>query len=160
MRNKKQWASLIALASVLVICMTGLLIYIAAAPDFKAPAETDAVINTDDPVWSATYDDLIAYLKEGGFISGEPIPISEGIATEANNYSEVELYWWDVENLADGTGEKQCWDEMQNQGYIMLYGQFVFVPEMNGPFGLFISDVYAGDADGLRAAFQAFPGGE
>lgn len=160
MNKRKQWAGVISLAVVLVACVAGLLIYTATASDFVAPAGESSAINRDDPVWSATYDDLIAYLQAGGFIGKNSDPISEGIATEARVYDHVEIYWWDVENLTDGMPETQCWQEIQEQGYIMLYGQFVFVLDMNGPFGMSISEEYAGDVDGLRSAFQAFPGGD
>lgn len=147
----------IILVAVLVISMTGILAYLFVAPDFVPPSELSSENNRNSPVWNVSFDDFIVYLQEKGLIGEKYDLISEGIATEARLYNNIEIYWWDVDSLIEGSDEYKTWNSMQEEGYILLYGQYVFVPEMNGPFGIYIQDTYTGDSDALRAAFQAFP---
>lgn len=159
---KKQYAKAVIFASAMGLILLFLIVYLAVAPDFVAPAEDGPGHEEEAAVWSKTYDDLIAYLAKGGYIDSSSYDLlTEGVATEARVYGEVEIYWWDVENLAEGSDEYESWTSMKEDGFILLYGQFVFVPEMNGPFAISIHEgLYKGDAEALRAAFQAFPGKE
>lgn len=95
----------IILACVLVISVASLLGYLFVAPDFVAPDESGAVNDCNTPVWDAGYDDLIVYLQKKGFIGKKYDLISEGVATEARTYNNVEIYWWDVDNLAKDSDE-------------------------------------------------------
>lgn len=157
----KTYTGAIVFSSILCLILGGLLSFLALGPDFVAPNEKQES-SVNGAVWEKSYDDLVAYLDELGYIDGNSYDlISEGVATEARVYGEVEIYWWDVDNLVEGSDVHTSWVSMQEEGYILLYGQFIFVPQMNGPFGINVHDeFYAGDADGLRDAFAAFPGEE
>lgn len=160
-KRSKKYAGAIVFSTILCLVLGSLLVYLALGPDFVAPSE-EKETDMNEMVWEKSYDDLVAYLDELGYIDGSSYDlISEGVATEARVYGEVEIYWWDVDNLAEGSDVHTNWVSMQEEGYMLLYGQFIFVPQMNGPFGISVHDeFYEGDANGLRDAFAAFPGEE
>ncbi len=150
--------TVVILAAVLIVAVAGLLTATALMPEFIPPEGDSNSVDRDAPVWNASYDDLIAYLQEKGFIGTKSDLLTEGIATEAKQYDEVEIYWWDVDNLPKDSPEYEAWSSMQEEGYILLFGQYTFVPIMNGPFAISIHDTYKGDSKALRAAFEEFAG--
>lgn len=154
----KSMRIVVILAAVLIIAIAGLLTATALMPEFIPPEADSNLVDRSAPVWNASYDDLIAYLQEKGFIGTKSDLLTEGIATEARLYDNVEIYWWDLENLQEDSPEYEAWQSMQNDGYILLFGQYTFVPIMNGPFGIYIQDIYKGDSKALRAAFEEFAG--
>lgn len=118
------WA--VAFSLVMVFSLGGLMGYIAVTPDFVEPTEPVVEADPQDPVWEASFDDLIAYLEERGFVESENYDlISEGVATTARWYNGIELYWWDVENLVEGTDVHTNWTSMQTDGYMLLYGAYL-----------------------------------
>lgn len=150
--------TVVILAAVLIVAVAGLLTATALMPEFIPPEGNSNSVDRDAPIWNASYDDLIAYLQEKGFIGTKSDLLTEGVATEAKLYDNVEIYWWDVENLSEGSPEYDAWKSMQDEGYILLFGQYTFVPIMNGPFAISIHDTYKGDSKALRAAFEEFAG--
>lgn len=117
-----------------------------------------AADDPDAPVWSMTMDDLLDYMEEKGFLDrASMLPLSGGVATEAYVSDNVEYYWWDVENLAEGSNEAAAYQNILDGEPIDLYqqGQNFMTVTKNGPFAIFYS-YYTGDTNALLAAFEAF----
>lgn len=116
---------------------------------------------TDDrsaPVWSKSMDDLAAYLKEEGFIASKEDlqTMASGIGTDGRGFDGAEIYWWDVENLEEGSDEAAAFASMNAEGIIDVYGSGSIMPiTPNGPFGLAVS-YYEGDPKALEQAFKIF----
>lgn len=110
------------------------------------------------PVWSMTMDDLLNYMEEKGFVvKDEMTPISAGVGTEAWAYNSAEFYWWDVDNLVEGSDEAAAWEDMNTEGVIDIWrqGTMFMAITPNGPFGMSFT-YYTGDAKALLEAFEAF----
>lgn len=107
-------------------------------------------------VWDYTMDDLIDYLDGLGLIDKDNVSQMSDVGTVNKLCDGVDLIWWDVENLVEGTQPYEYWNQMQNDGYIWLYEVSVYVPVMNGPFGIHAS-AYDGDTVALYEAFNNFP---
>lgn len=107
-------------------------------------------------VWDYTMDDLIDYLDGLGLIDKDNVLEMSEVGTVNKICDGVDLIWWDVENLVDGTQAYEYWNQMQNDGYIWLYEATVYVPVMNGPFGIHASSYTGNDVD-LYEAFANFP---
>ncbi len=139
----------------LVVAFIGTLAFVAASPDFVDPgAEDPSGTPKDSPVWNMTMDDLIDYLEAKGlWNSDEMLPLAEGVATEAYLYNTCEIYWWDVDNLEEGSMEKAAYEDGEN---INLYGQgHIMNVTRNGPFAINTS-FYTGDVAAMLDAFKAF----
>lgn len=103
-------------------------------------------------------DDLAAYLKEEGFIASEEDlqTMASGIGTDGRGFDGAEIYWWDVENLEEGSDEAAAFASMNAEGIIDVYGSGSIMPiTPNGPFGLAVS-YYEGDPKALEQAFKVF----
>ena len=159
---KKGWSLLhtsVLCAALLMAVFIASVIYVALCPDFVPPQEAETEESQEDRgVWDKTYEELVAYLEERGFVDSENYALlTDGVASIARVYNDdIELYWWDLENLSEDSEEYQNYQSMQEEGYILLYGQFVFMPVMNGPFGMYIHPEYS-DPDSLQEAFEKFP---
>ena len=110
------------------------------------------------PVWSMDMADMMDYLEEKGFWNrDEMLPLSGGVATEAYVCNNVELYWWDVDNLEEGSNEEAAYQEVLAGEPINLdqQGQHYMAVTKNGPFAIFAA-YYTGDVTELLDAFSAF----
>ena len=94
----------------LVLGFAGVLSYVAASPEFVPPA---ALVgegeDPDAPIWSMTMDEVLAEIAEQGLIDDPSTAISlaaDGLCTDARKISGAEFYWWDLDNLKDGSLEE------------------------------------------------------
>lgn len=126
-------------------------------PKVKAEESNEVEVNENSPVWNKSYDELITYFEENGLIDSKKyIEISDGVATTARKYNGAEIYWWDINNLAEGSDEYIAYESLKNDGYIDIYGTGnIMSPEKNGPFAVLITR-YEGDSDKLSKVFKAF----
>ena len=143
----------------LVLCFGGALAYVAASPEFVPPAAVPLGEGEDPdaPVWDMTMDDLLAYLEEQGYISGDQTLLAEGgLCSCAVSVSGVEFYWWDLDKLDKDSAEYQAFESLKSQGFIDMYNMGnIISPVSNGPFAMLTSQ-YPGDVDALTEAFLAF----
>ena len=143
----------------LILCFGGALAYVAIGPEFIPPAAVPLGEGEDPdaPVWSMTMEDLLAYLEDQGYISGEQTRLAEsGLCSYAVSVSGVEFYWWDLENLDSNSQEYKAFESLKSEGFIDLYNMgHILSPVSNGPFAI-LTDQYTGDVDALREAFLAF----
>ena len=80
---------------------------------------------------------------------------SDGLCTEARQVSGAEFYWWDLDNLKEGSMEETSYKSLKADGIINLYGSgHITSCVHNGPFALWL-DLYEGDAKALEQAFKA-----
>lgn len=109
------------------------------------------------PVWSKSYEDLIAYLVDLGLLEdAKRFPWPEGAATIAYTIEGVNFYWWDVENLEEGTNEYRVYHELTETGQCDMWNNgLVDSMDLNGPFGMSIGG-YTGDTAALIEAFYNF----
>ena len=143
----------------LALGFAGTLILVGASPDFEAP---NALMAKDEdpnaPVWDMTMDDMMDYLEERGLWDRKNMnPVSAGVGTEAFVCNGAELYWWDLDNLVEGSNEYAAYQDMMKEGMIDLWQQgTMFMPvTKNGPFGLCIKG-YTGNDSEILDAFAAF----
>ncbi len=123
---------------------------------------------------TASYDDIVAYLKDGGVITDDKNPAdinnAEGyvtdntggdfpsaeIADKAWDYDGLYLFWWDLENPGDLKGN---YDSLaNNNGVIVIAGGAAVLETAgyNGPFAIAFSEDYA-QKDKALELFQAMP---
>ncbi len=143
----------------LLLGFGGTLAYVGMSPDFEEPA---ALVgegeDPDAPVWDMTMDDLIDYLEERGYWDRSKMsPLTDGIGTEAFGCDDAEIYWWDLDNLVEGSDEAAAYQNMLDGEPIDIWqqGAFYMFVEKNGPFALNYAS-YSGDQKVILAAFQAF----
>lgn len=146
----------------LVLVMAGTLVFVHLSPDFVAPGEEGpggVEDDRSDPVWDMTMDDILNYFVEQGFLSSveDAYLMSSGVGTEGRGFDSAEIYWWDVDNLEEGSNEAAAWEDMNTEGVIDLWqqGTMFMAVTPNGPFGLAVT-YYTGDAKALLDAFLAF----
>ena len=144
----------------LVLGFAGTLGYVGMSEDFIDPAE--AAQTGEDisaPVWGMTMDDLLEYLVEEGFLPSKDdvYVMSSGVGTEGCGYDGAEFYWWDLDNLAEGSDEAAAYQNMLDGEPIDLWqqGTMFMTVTKNGPFALSYA-YYNGDGKALLAAFEAF----
>ena len=139
--------------------MAGTLVFVPLSPDFVAPGEGGpGGEDTDSPVWGMSIEDLVDYLEAKGLWSREDmLPIAAGVATEAYVCNGAEIYWWDVDNLEEGSNEAAAYQDIVNGDPINLYqqGQSYMPVTRNGPFAIF-TGAYNGDVDVILDAFTSF----
>ncbi len=143
----------------LVLGFAGVLSYVAASPEFVPPA---ALVgegeDPDAPIWSMTMDEVLAEIAEQGLIDDPSTAISlaaDGLCTDARKISGAEFYWWDLDNLKDGSMEETSYKSLKSDGIIDIYGSGNIISCVhNGPFALLL-DYYEGDARALEQAFKA-----
>lgn len=145
----------------LVLATAGALVFVGLSPDFVEPVTLNdqAGLAPDSPVWDKSLDELAAYLVEQGVLPSEEYnPLSDGIATAARNYSGLELYWWDLEALQEGSNEYNSYIGARDDGAIDLWGSGSLMPvtAVRGPFALNITSAYTGDAAKAETAFRNF----
>lgn len=145
----------------LVMATAGALVFVGLSPDFTEPSGLSGQpgVSADNPVWDKSLDDLAAYLVEQGVLPGEDYALlSDGIATAARNYSGLELYWWDLGALQEGSDEYNAYLGARDDGAINLWGSGAMMPvtAVRGPFALNISSSYTGDAAKAEEAFRNF----
>lgn len=97
-------------------------------------------------------------MDQGVLTSDEYAPLSDGIATTARGYSGLELYWWDLESLQEGSDEYNSYVGARDEGAIDLWGtgSMMTVTAVRGPFALNITSAYTGDAARAEEAFRNF----
>lgn len=143
----------------LILGFAGTLVYVGMSPDFVEPGALAAEgEDPNAPVWNMTMDDILDYLEEKGLWDRNNMtPISPGVGTEAYACNGAEVYWWDLDNLAEGTNEYAAYQDMKEGGMIDIWQQgTMFMPvTKNGPFGLCITG-YKGNATEILDAFAAF----
>ena len=127
---------------------------------FKAVGQTGggSAEDLNAPVWDMTMDDLMDYLEEEGLWNrDEMLSLAGGVATEGYTYNNIELYWWDVDNLMEGSDQEAAYQDALAGEPIDLYQQGrTFMPvTKNGPFAIFNS-YYTGDVNELLDVFSAF----
>lgn len=145
----------------LALATAGALVFVGLSPDFVEPVKLNdqAGLAPDNPVWDQSLDDLAAWLVEQGVLeSDDYAPLSEGIATAARSYSGLELYWWDLESLQEGSNEYNAYLGARDDGAIDLWGSGAMMPvtTVRGPFALNITSAYTGDAAKAEEAFRSF----
>lgn len=142
----------------LVVLLIVLLIYVAAfAEDFTEP-EASEEVEIDDDVWNYDMDDLFDYFEECGFMEKDDRQLMSTVGTENWICNGVDMIWWDVENLAEGTEEYDYWYELQeNDNIYIMYANTVYTLSVNGPFAIHINSTYPGSSSELTEAFYAFP---
>ena len=145
----------------LVVATAGALAFVALSPDFVEPSRLAGQegIAPDSPIWGKSMDDLAAYLLEAGVLpSDEYTELSDGIASVARSYGGIELYWWDLDNLGEESGEYIAYVSACEEGVIDIWGSGILmnVTAVRGPFALNISSKYVGDAGNVEAAFNAY----
>ena len=122
---------------------------------FKAVGQTGG---EQSEVWEKTMDDMLDYLEEKGFLKrDEVVLLSAGTGTKAYGFDGAEIYWWDLDNLEEGSNEAAAYEDMAQEGVIDLWqqGQYFMAVTKNGPFGLATAN-YKGDADALLDAYTSF----
>ena len=104
----------------LVLGFAGVLSYVAASPEFVPPA---ALVgegeDPDAPIWGMTMDEVLAEIAEQGLIDDPSTAISlaaDGLCTDARKISGAEFYWWDLDNLKDGSLEETSRSEERRVG--------------------------------------------
>ncbi len=145
----------------LVLATAGALVFVGLSPDFVEPAGLNEQegLAPDNPVWDKSLDELAAYLVDQGVLPNEDYaPLSDGIATTARGYSGLELYWWDLEALQEGSNEYNAYLGARDDGAIDLWGSGAMMPvtAVRGPFALNITSAYTGDAGKAEKAFRSF----
>lgn len=151
----------IAFLLLLAAATAGALVFVGLSPDFVEPVtlSEQAGLSADSPVWDKSLDDLAAYLVDQGVLpSQDYAPLSDGIATAARGYSGLELYWWDLEALQEGSDEYNAYVGARDDGAIDLWGSGALMPvtAVRGPFALNITSAYTGDAARAEEAFRNF----
>ena len=143
----------------LVLSFAGALGYVAMSPDFEEPgAQAADGEDPNAPVWDMTMDDMIDYLEEKGLWDRSAMnPLSGGIGTEAYSCNGAELYWWDLDNLTEGSNEEAAYQDMLDGEPIDLWqqGQYYMTVTKNGPFAIGIAG-YTGEPTPMLDAFSAF----
>lgn len=146
----------------LLVMATGAALgFVGMSPEFVEPGRlgNQENVSPDSPVWDKTLDELAAYLLEKGVLSSQKYTkLSEGIATEARNYDGIELYWWDLESLEEGSAEYTAYMSACEEGVIDLWGSGILmnVTAVRGPFAINIASDYVGDAGAVEKAFRSY----
>ena len=103
-------------------------------------------------------DEVLAELEGQGFIETTNLTTlaADGLCTIAVKVPNgAEFYWWDVDNLKEGSMEETSYKSLKAEGVIDLYGAGnIMSPVPNGPFALLL-DFYEGDSKALEQAFRA-----
>ena len=147
----------------LVLATAGALVFVGLSPDFVEPAGLNQQegLPADNPIWDKSLDDLAAWLVDQGVLTNtDYAPLSDGIATAAREYSGLELYWWDLESLEEGSDEYNAYLGARDDGAIDLWGSGIIMQltAVRGPFALNITADYTGDPAKAEQAFRSFCG--
>ncbi|WP_234122762.1 hypothetical protein [Clostridium hydrogenum] len=146
----------------LILIFASAVSFVGFSKDFTKPTNKEnlKVVKSDDknsPVWNMTYDDLVKYFADNGLISlDKHNRLTDGVATKAQLYNGIEIYWWDVKNLVKGSAEYKAYYSLKNNGYIDLWGSGnIMWPERNGPFAIGLKG-YKGDSTKVIKLFEKF----
>lgn len=145
----------------LILATVGALVFVGLSPDFVEPIKRNdqTELTVDNPVWGKSIDELAEYLVAQGVLpSAEYAPLSGGIATVARSYSGLEVYWWDLETMKEGSDEYNAYIGARDNGAIDLWGSgsLMTITALRGPFALNITTAYTGDPVKAEAAFRSF----
>ena len=167
MENKKNSSLLnkivtIGFCALLVSMTIAAFIYLSVGPDFTKPTVQKPTqptgngnVDYEKLLWESDMEDLLNYLEKKGHITqADKIPMST-IGTDNWICNGIDLIWWDVDNLVEGTEEYEYWQQFQTDGFI-IFGGTVYAPTLNGPFGIYATGNFPGDADQLYADFANF----
>lgn len=173
MNNKTSLGSkvlTIGFCTLLVLMTIAAFVYLLVGPDFLTPDEYQQLYGTTAPqpsgpsnpaidyealLYEADMQDLLDYLQELGYIDQEnKIPMSP-IGTDNWVCDGLDLIWWDVDNLTEGTEPYDYWQEYQENGFIIFGGQ-IYAPVANGPFAIHVLAGFAGDVNQLMEDFANF----
>ncbi len=149
----------ILFSTLLILGFAGVMVYVGMLPEFVPPAglagEGEA---PDAPIWDMTMDEVLAEIAAQGLVDDPSAAISlasDGVCTDARKISGAEFYWWDLDNLQEGSQEETAYKSLKAEGFINLYGNgHIVSPVPNGPFALLL-DFYEGDSGALEQAFRA-----
>lgn len=148
----------IAFVTGLLVSFALMITYVALSPDFQPPIQLQQeTLKPDHPIWEMGMDDLAAYLYEEGVITTLDYDLlSEGIADDARVYGDLEIYWWDVDALKEGSEEFRSYQEACKDGTIDLWGSGNLMQvQVHGPFAI-CTISYTGDAQRLSEVFSQF----
>lgn len=173
MNNKTSLGSkvlTIGFCTLLVLMTIAAFVYLLVGPDFLTPDEYQQLYGTTAPqpsgpsnpaidyealLYEADMQDLLDYLQELGYIDQEnKIPMST-IGTDNWVCDGLDVIWWDVDNLTEGTEPYDYWQEYQENGFIIFGGQ-IYAPVANGPFAIHVLAGFAGDVNQLMEDFANF----
>lgn len=147
----------ILFSTLLILGFAGVMVYVGMLPEFVPPAGL-AGEDPDAPIWDMTMDELLAEIAAQGLVDDPSAAISlasDGVCTDARKISGAEFYWWDLDNLQEGSQEETAYKSLKAEGFINLYGNgHIVSPVPNGPFALLL-DFYEGDSGALEQAFRA-----
>lgn len=125
----------------------------------KEPTEP-VVAEEEKTVWDYSIDDLANYLVQCGDLVNDDYANLTSLASQNRSYYNVEIYWWDTENLSEFSDEYKRWKEYEQNGFAYIYyGAGLYFLTNNGPFGMNVKTAYRGDRDKLIADYLAFPSG-
>lgn len=108
-------------------------------------------------VWDCTFEQFIDYMVQLGHFNREDAKLMTTIGTENWIYDSVDVMWWDVDNLAEGTDAANYWKEFQENGGYIMFGGSVYAPVFNGPFAIKANAGFSGNTDKLYEDFMNFP---
>ena len=106
--------------------------------------------------WDLNMDDLKAYFIQCGFATDDSsFTLMTTIGTENWICDHIDMIWWDVDNLVEGTEAYDYWKQYTEEGYI-YFGGIAYVPVQNGPFAIKVNAGCASDANVVYEAFANF----
>ncbi len=144
-------------SGLLVVLMIASFIMLALIPDFVSPGK-NAQLNADELIWYCNMDDLFDYFEEKGLMKKSERILMSPIGTENWICNNVDMIWWDVDNLAEGTEPYNYWQEYKENEYqYIIFGGAVYSPRSNGPFAVNVLPKYPGNTNDFYEAFMAFP---
>ena len=148
----------ILFSALLVLGFAGVLVWVGMSPEFVPPGQlVGEGEDPDAPIWDMTMDEVLAEMEEQGFIDRSTTVqlASDGLCSEAFKISGAEFYWWDLDNLEEGSQEAIAYKSLKSDGIIDVYGSgYIISYSHNGPFALWL-DLYEGDSMALEKAFKA-----
>lgn len=108
-------------------------------------------------VWDYSMDNLLDYFIQCGFFTEDDILNMAPVATDNKIADHIDMMWFDVPNLVDGNEDAEYWRQMQEDGYMYLYGHTIYVPVMNGPFAVWVNANSSCKAEDVYEAYARFP---
>ena len=149
----------ILFSTLLILGFAGVMVYVGMLPEFVPPAGLAGEgEDPDAPIWDMTMDEVLSEIAAQGLIDDPSTAISlstDGLCTDARQISGAEFYWWDLDDLKEGSLEETSYKSLKAEGIINLYGNGHIISYVhNGPFALWM-DLYEGNAKALEEAFRA-----
>ena len=149
---------LIVIFAIFIGSGIGLFIYASnnefVSPNNLQPGESYNLASPDSEIWEKDLDDLFAYLKEKGLLVGNKVLLTDSFCSAAFAYNNIDFYYWDPNE--DFTEEAQtAWDEVNEEGGFMLWGQTWISVSLNGPFAMNIR-MMGTNRDEILEAFESY----